>query len=213
MTDISSNDNNSSENNSQGQTGNGDGIPVEPNNNGNPNYMTNPPPPQQGYGQVPVSDPNYMTNPPPPQQGYGQVPISDPNYMTNPPPPQQGYDQMPPASYSPSIPPLLITTAFELPNMEISQNLGIVYGIVARGIGAGKSIAAGFKAIAGGEIKQYTKLIEDSRRHAMDRMIDNAMQMGANAIISMRFDSSEITQGITEIVAYGTAVIVNQKEQ
>ncbi len=211
MTDISSNDNNSSENNSQGQTGNGDGIPVEPNNNGNPNYMTNPPPPQQGYGQVPVSDPNYMNNPPP-QQGYGQVPVSDPNYMNNP-PPQQGYDQMPPASYSPSIPPLLITTAFELPNMEISQNLGIVYGIVARGIGAGKSIAAGFKAIAGGEIKQYTKLIEDSRRHAMDRMIDNAMQMGANAIISMRFDSSEITQGITEIVAYGTAVIVNQKEQ
>ena len=211
MTDISSNDNNSSENNSQGQTGNGDGIPVEPNNNGNPNYMTNPPPPQQGYGQVTVSDPNYMNNPPP-QQGYGQVPVSDPNYMNNP-PPQQGYDQMPPASYSPSIPPLLITTAFELPNMEISQNLGIVYGIVARGIGAGKSIAAGFKAIAGGEIKQYTKLIEDSRRHAMDRMIDNAMQMGANAIISMRFDSSEITQGITEIVAYGTAVIVNQKEQ
>jgi uncharacterized protein YbjQ (UPF0145 family) len=62
--------------------------------------------------------------------------------------------------------------------------------------------------MAGGEVKQYTRLVEDSRRHAMDRMIENARLLGANGIISMRFDSSEVGQSLTEIVAYGTAVIV-----
>ena len=77
--------------------------------------------------------------------------------------------------------------------------------------GFAKGIGAGFKAMAGGEVKQYTRLVEDSRRHAMDRMIENATLLGANAIVSMRFDSSEIGQGLTEIVAYGTAVIVGPR--
>jgi uncharacterized protein YbjQ (UPF0145 family) len=75
----------------------------------------------------------------------------------------------------------------------------------ARGIGAS------FKALAGGEVRQYTELLEDSRRHAIDRMIENAQLMGANAIIAMRFDSSEIGQNLTEIVAYGTAVVAAQQ--
>ena len=74
-----------------------------------------------------------------------------------------------------------------------------------------KGITAGFKALAGGEVKQYTKLVEDSRRHALDRMIENARIHGANAIISMRFDSSEVGQSLTEIVAYGTAVVVGSR--
>ena len=101
-----------------------------------------------------------------------------------------------------------VTTALELPGTVVAQNLGICYGLVVRSMGAGKSLVAGFKSIAGGEIKQYSRLVEDSRRQSIDRMIDNARQMGANAIISMRFDSSEIGQAFTEIVAYGTAVVV-----
>jgi uncharacterized protein YbjQ (UPF0145 family) len=112
-----------------------------------------------------------------------------------PPPPQPGFN-------------FPITTALTLPGFEIVKNIGICYGVIARSVGAGKSFVAGLKTFVGGEIKQYTQLIEDSRRHAIDRMIDNAINLGANAIISMRFDSSEIVQGVTEVIAYGSAVIV-----
>ena len=78
-------------------------------------------------------------------------------------------------------------------------------------MGMARGIGAGFKAMAGGEVKQYTRLVEDTRRHAMDRMIENARLLGANAIVSMRFDSSEVAQSLTEIVAYGTAVVVGNK--
>jgi uncharacterized protein YbjQ (UPF0145 family) len=75
-------------------------------------------------------------------------------------------------------------------------------------MGVVKSFGAAFKSLAQGEVTQYTELLEDSRRHAIDRMIENARLLGANAIVSMRFDSSEIGQQLTEIVAYGTAVVV-----
>lgn len=101
-----------------------------------------------------------------------------------------------------------ITTALVFPDRPIVKNLGLVFGLIVRSMGMAKGIAAGFKSIAGGEIKQYTRLVEDSRRHALDRMIENATLMGANGIISMRFDSSEMGQSLTEIVAYGTAVVL-----
>jgi uncharacterized protein YbjQ (UPF0145 family) len=100
-----------------------------------------------------------------------------------------------------------VTTALELQGMTVQQNLGIAFGLVVRSMGVVKGIGAGFKALRQGEVTQYTELLEDSRRHAMDRMIENAKLLGANAVISMRFDSSEIGQGLTEIVAYGTAVV------
>jgi uncharacterized protein YbjQ (UPF0145 family) len=99
-----------------------------------------------------------------------------------------------------------ITTALTFPDVELHTNLGIVFGVVVRSIGLAKGIGAGFKALAGGEVKQYTRLVEDSRRHAMDRMIENAQLLGAHGIVSMRFDSSEMGNGLTEIVAYGSAV-------
>jgi uncharacterized protein YbjQ (UPF0145 family) len=74
-------------------------------------------------------------------------------------------------------------------------------------MGFAKGIGAAFKSLAGGEVRQYTELLEDSRRHAIDRMVANAQVLGANAVVGMRFDSSEIGQSLTEIVAYGTAVI------
>ena len=101
-----------------------------------------------------------------------------------------------------------VTTALELPGMRVEQNLGVAFGLVVRSMGFAKSIGAAFKTLAQGEVTQYTELLEDSRRHAMDRMIENARLLGANAVISMRFDSSEIGQQLTEIIAYGAAVVV-----
>ena len=103
---------------------------------------------------------------------------------------------------------LQVTTAFELPGTVIEQNLGVCFGLVVRSMGFAKGFTAGFKALRQGEVSEYTELLEDSRRHAIDRMIDNARLLGANAVIAMRFDSSEISQQLTEIVAYGTAVVV-----
>jgi uncharacterized protein YbjQ (UPF0145 family) len=102
---------------------------------------------------------------------------------------------------------LPVTTALGLQGMTVERDLGVAFGLVVRSMGAIKSIGAGFKAMRQGEVTQYTELLEDSRRHAIDRMIENARLLGANAVIAMRFDSSEIGQQLTEIVAYGTAVI------
>jgi uncharacterized protein YbjQ (UPF0145 family) len=101
-----------------------------------------------------------------------------------------------------------MTTALELPGLKITGNLGVCYGLVVRSMGLVGSVGSFFKALRRGEISQYTQLLEDSRRHAIDRMIDNARLLGAEAIIAVRFDSSEIGQQFTEIVAYGTAVTV-----
>ena len=92
--------------------------------------------------------------------------------------------------------------------MIIERDLGLIFGVVVRSMGFAKSFGAGISALRQGEVKQYTQLVEDSRRHAIDRMIDNAQLLGGNAVVAMRFDSSEISQQLTEIVAYGTAVVV-----
>ena len=102
-----------------------------------------------------------------------------------------------------------ITTALAFPDRQIEKSLGMVFGVVVRSMGMAKGITAGFKALAGGEVKQYTRLVEDSRRHALDRMIENAQLLGANGVVSFRFDSSEVGQSLTEIVAYGTAVTLS----
>lgn len=122
------------------------------------------------------------------------------------------WQQEPQANRSASTPTTLpVTTAFEFPEWRIERYVGSCFGLIVRSMGAIKGIGAAFKSIAGGEVTQYTELLEDSRRHAMDRMLENARLMGANAVIAMRFDSSEIGQALTEIVAYGTAVIVGPK--
>jgi uncharacterized protein YbjQ (UPF0145 family) len=99
-----------------------------------------------------------------------------------------------------------MTTALELPGVTVTENLGIVYGLVVRSMGFTGGVAASFKGLRRGEISEYTQLLEDSRRHAIDRMVENAQLMGADGVIAARFDSSEIGQQFTEIVAYGTAV-------
>ena len=106
---------------------------------------------------------------------------------------------------------LPVTTAFEFPEWKTDRYVGSCFGLIVRSMGALKGLGAAFKTIKGGEVTQYTELLEDSRRHAMDRMIENARIMGANAVVGMRFDSSEIGESLTEIVAYGTAVVVSQR--
>jgi uncharacterized protein YbjQ (UPF0145 family) len=101
-----------------------------------------------------------------------------------------------------------VSTALTLPGMVIQQDLGLTFGLVVRSMGFARQVGAGLKALRQGEVTQYTALLEDSRRHAIDRMVDNARLLGANAVVAMRFDSSEMGQQLTEIVAYGTAVVV-----
>jgi uncharacterized protein YbjQ (UPF0145 family) len=103
---------------------------------------------------------------------------------------------------------LPMSTALELPGLRVRESLGVCYGLVVRSMGFTGGVAAAFKGLRRGEISEYTQLLEDSRRHALDRMIDNARLLGADAVIAVRFDSSEIGGQFTEIIAYGTAVTV-----
>ena len=103
---------------------------------------------------------------------------------------------------------MLITTAPFVGGWRVQDTKGPVCGLVVRSRGLGGNIMAGLRSIGGGEIHEYTSLLEDTRRQAMDRMVQNATLMGANAIISMRFDSTELANTMSEIVAYGTAVVV-----
>ncbi len=103
----------------------------------------------------------------------------------------------------------MVTTAFELPNYHIAQNLGVVRGIVVRSRNIFATIGAGLQTIVGGNITVWTKLCEQTRADAFDIMIQHASEMGANAVVGARYDTTEISAGVTEVLAYGTAVIVN----
>jgi uncharacterized protein YbjQ (UPF0145 family) len=103
---------------------------------------------------------------------------------------------------------MLVATTERVAGQRVKQTLGQVFGVVVRSRGLGGNILAGLRSIAGGEIHEYTQLLEETRRQAVDRLVRNATAMGANAVIMMRFDSSEIGQYMSEIVAYGTAAIV-----
>jgi uncharacterized protein YbjQ (UPF0145 family) len=104
---------------------------------------------------------------------------------------------------------MLVTTTEKAEGYQTAKVLGQVFGVVVRSRSVVGNVAASLRALAGGEIEQYTRLVEDTRRHAIDRMIENARLMGANAILMMRFDSSEIAQFMQEVVAYGTAVVLD----
>jgi uncharacterized protein YbjQ (UPF0145 family) len=103
---------------------------------------------------------------------------------------------------------VLVSTTFELPGYKVQRYLGTTFGLVVRSVGIAKGITGSLRALKAGEVPEYTQLLEDSRRHAMDRLLENAKAMGANGVLGMRFDSSEMGQGLAEIVAYGTAPIV-----
>ena len=102
---------------------------------------------------------------------------------------------------------IVATTPF-VAGHRVTETKGQVFGLVVRSRGFAGNFTAGLRSLVGGEIKEYTQLLEDTRRQAIDRLVKNASLMGANAVISMRFDSSELAGTMSEIVAYGTAVIV-----
>jgi uncharacterized protein YbjQ (UPF0145 family) len=103
---------------------------------------------------------------------------------------------------------MIIATTENIAGHRVQTTLGQVFGVIVRSRGIGGNLLAGLRSIVGGEIKEYTQLLEETRRHAVDRMVTNASMMGANAVIMMRFDSAEIGQTMSEIVAYGTAVVI-----
>ncbi|TDD25625.1 YbjQ family protein [Kribbella turkmenica] len=175
----------------------------------NQNFPPNPNqpyPPQQGYQQSPP--PGYA----PPQQGYQQGP------------PPQGYGQpgygQAPGNYRParqnaphiappgSPYPVLVSTMNDLPGYTAETVFGEVFGLTVRSRDFGSNFTAGFRSLAGGEVPEYTQMLAESRHVAVMRMCQMAQQMGANAILAMRFDCTEIANTMSEVAAYGTAVIV-----
>jgi uncharacterized protein YbjQ (UPF0145 family) len=103
---------------------------------------------------------------------------------------------------------VIVSTTPFIAGHRVVETKGQTFGLVVRSRGLSGNIVAGLRSIVGGEIHEYTQLLEDTRRQAIDRMVQNATLMGGNAVISMRFDSSEMASTMTEIVAYGTAVVV-----
>jgi uncharacterized protein YbjQ (UPF0145 family) len=101
---------------------------------------------------------------------------------------------------------MLITTANDLPGYEVVETLGEVFGLTVRSRNLGSQLGAGLKSIVGGELKGMTKALVDSRQQVIDRMVEEAEAKGADAIVAMRFDTSEMGGNWTEICAYGTAV-------
>ncbi len=106
-----------------------------------------------------------------------------------------------------------VTTAFELPGFRVRRNLGVVRGIVVRSRSIVGTIGAGLQTIAGGNISLFSKLCEQTRAEAFDLMVQHASDLGADAVIGARYDATEIMNGVTEVLAYGTAVQLERAEK
>jgi len=105
---------------------------------------------------------------------------------------------------------MLVVTTENVVGYQVEKVIGQVFGVVVRSRGLGGNIVASFRSLVGGEIKEYTEMLEDARKSAIDRLIRNAHAMGANAVVMARFDSSEVGQNMSEIVAYGPAVVLRE---
>lgn len=103
---------------------------------------------------------------------------------------------------------MIVVNTEEVAGHRITQVKGIVQGNTVRAKHAGRDIAAGFKNLVGGELRGYTELLTESRRQALERMLAQAQQLGANAVVNVRFTTSAVTAGAAEMYAYGTAVVV-----
>jgi uncharacterized protein YbjQ (UPF0145 family) len=105
-------------------------------------------------------------------------------------------------------PDLLVTTTFDLPGYEIVQYLGLVRGITVRTRGIGYQISAGLRTLVGGQVGAYISMCEYAREEALQFMLTHARERGANAVIGMRYDATELGHGMSEVLAYGTAVVI-----
>ncbi len=113
-------------------------------------------------------------------------------------------------SFATIVPHSMVTTAFTLDGYKIVRNLGLVRGIIVRSRSIVGTIGASLQTLAGGNITLLTNLCEKTREHAFDLMLQHAAELGANAVIGMRYDATEVMQGVTEVLAYGTAVYVEK---
>ena len=104
----------------------------------------------------------------------------------------------------------MTTTTFDIPGYRTVRQLGVVRGVTVRSRGLIGQFAAGLRTIAGGKIHEYVSLCEQTREEAFDLMLEHAEKLGANAIIGMRYDANEVMEGVTEVLAYGTAVVVEK---
>ena len=104
-----------------------------------------------------------------------------------------------------------ISSANYIPGYKVIEEKGFVYGLTVRARGLGGDIGAGLKGLLGGEIKQYVQMMEDSREESIQRCIEHAKDLGANAIISVRMDSDSISQNMQEVLTYGTAVVIEKE--
>ena|SRR5689334_12047991 len=111
----------------------------------------------------------------------------------------------------PAIPHNMVTTTFDLPGYRIARNLGVVRGIVVRSRSVVGTIGASLQTIVGGNITLFTRLCEQTRADSFDLMLQHAAELGANAIIGARYESTELMNGVTEVLAYGTAVTVERQ--
>lgn len=105
---------------------------------------------------------------------------------------------------------MLVVTTENVPGYRVRELKGQAFGVVVRSRGLAGNLMAGLRSILGGEITEYTELLEEARRHAVDRLVENAHVMGGNAVIMMRFDSAEMGQTMSEIVAYGTVAVIER---
>ena len=120
-------------------------------------------------------------------------------------------DEMPSIEINEVLSDFIVVSSNHIPGYEILETRGFCYGLTVRSRGVGGQLGAGIRSMFGGEIKEYVKMMEESRDEALYRMIDHAQEMGANAVISVRYDSDEISNVMQEILAYGTAVVVRKK--
>ena len=104
----------------------------------------------------------------------------------------------------------MVTTAFELPGYRIAKNLGLVRGITVRSRSIFGTLGASLQTIVGGNITLFETMCEKTREQALDLMLEHAMERGANAVVGVRYDATEVMQGVTEVIAYGTAVQVER---
>jgi uncharacterized protein YbjQ (UPF0145 family) len=107
---------------------------------------------------------------------------------------------------------MIVTTGNEVVGAEITKYVGIVRGIIVRSPSIAQGFLGGLKQMIGGNIESYAQVCEAARREAFERMVAHAQEMGANAVIGMRYDATEFTQGVTEVLAYGTAVHITREQ-
>ena len=106
---------------------------------------------------------------------------------------------------------VMMSTTFEIPGFRIERQIGLCWGTLVRSVGFAKGFTGGFKALAAGEVPQYTEVVNKAREQAVERLMEHAKELGANAVVGVRFDSSEMGQdgSMAEIIAYGTGVVVS----